>query len=61
MYSCAILVGFVEGRHFIWRVHGQHLRPSLKLTFPFLFNLHYLQSTLDFESVSTFPRVKAKG
>ena len=31
---------------------GQHLWPSLKLTFPFLFNLHDVQSTLDFKSTS---------
>ena len=32
---------------------GRHLFLSLKLTFPFLFNLHDEQSTLDFKSTST--------
>ena len=31
---------------------GQHSLPSLKLTFPFLFNLHDVQSTSDFKSTS---------
>ena len=32
---------------------GHYFFPSLKLTFPFLFNLYDVQSTLDFKSTST--------
>ena len=32
--------------------HAQHSLPFLNLTFPFLFNLHYVQSTSDFKSTS---------
>ena len=36
--------------------YGHHFFPSLKLTFPFLFNLHDVQATLDFKSTSTKQR-----
>ena len=37
-------------------LRGHHFFPSLKLTFPFFFNLYDVQSTLDFKSTSTKQR-----
>ena len=35
---------------------GHHFFPSLKLTFPFIFKLYDVQSTLNFKSTSTKQR-----
>ena len=39
---------------------GRHLFLSLKLTFPFLFNLHDVQSTLDFKQAEKIHNRRGK-